>query len=52
MKLNTKYQGSTPSGFRQEDWPKGYNLNKHVKGPLGGSNGATGLSAVCDCGIS
>ena len=63
MMLNTKYQGSRPCGFRQEDfvtfsyislcktcdpqgqaflapgpgqfWPKGYNLNKLDRGPLG-----------------
>ena len=56
MMLHTKYQGSKPCGFRQEDffmflpvkayvkhvtpwqghsWPKGHNLNKLGRGPLG-----------------
>ena len=51
MMLHTKYQGSRPCGFRQEDLfmfalcktfdpraiflPQGYNLNKLGRGPLG-----------------
>ena len=42
MMLHTKYQGSRPCGFRQEDffeggghfWPQGYNLNKLGRSPL------------------
>ena len=51
MMLHNIYQGSRPYDFRQEDffislhkicdplgghyWPKGHNLNKHGRGPLG-----------------
>ena len=47
MMLNTNYQKSRSSTFRQEDfytfsqykpWPQGYNLNKIDQGPIGDAN--------------